>query len=97
MNTEVGNYYDISSSLVSCLGALVVFVFFVLMYKWAKKQKGAAMAFGMFVQMFLPDPNVEQTIEMVVESKKEAKGEQQHDESSTGSTKTDNVNQSPKN
>lgn len=45
--------------------------FFGLMYRWAKKQKGAALAFGMFVQMFLPDPKVQQTIECVAESKQE--------------------------
>lgn len=55
------------------------------------------MAFGMLVQMFLPDPKVEQTIEMVVESKKEDKGEQESDESSTRPNKPDNVNNFPLN
>ena len=47
--------------------------FFILMYRWARKQKGAALAFGMLVQMFLPDPKVQQTIECVSESKQEQK------------------------
>lgn len=33
--------------------------------KLAKKRKGIAFAFGVFVQMFTPDPMVEQTIKMV--------------------------------
>ncbi|GFD87984.1 hypothetical protein KUL152_02100 [Tenacibaculum sp. KUL152] len=40
------------------------------------------MAFGILVQMFLPDPKVEQTIEMVVESKKEVSGEREADNTS---------------
>ena len=47
---------------------VLVFVFSVL-YRWAKKQKGAALAVGLFIQMFLPDPKVQQTIECVAESK----------------------------
>ena len=59
--------------LFVCLGFAAVLVFFYLMYKWARKRKGAAMAFGMLVQMFLPDPKVQQTIEIVTESKQEQK------------------------
>jgi hypothetical protein len=33
--------------------------------KFARKRKGIAVAFGIFVQMFAPDPLVEQTIKMV--------------------------------
>ena len=46
---------------------------FVLMYRWARRQKGAALAIGMLVQMFLPDPQVQQTIECVTKSKQEEK------------------------
>ena len=60
-------------SLLVCFGFTVVLGFFCLMYRWARNQKGAAMAFGMLVQMFLPDSKVQQTIEIVVESKKEQK------------------------
>ena len=74
--------YAILVSLLVCLGTLLSLGFFALMYKWAKKQKGAAMAFGMLVQMFLPDPKVEQTIEMVVESKKEVSGDREADNTS---------------
>ncbi len=50
---------------------IALLAFFILMYHWARKQKGAAMAFGMLIQMFLPDPKVQQTIEHVTESKQE--------------------------
>lgn len=43
--------------------------YFVKMHRWAKKRKGIAIAFGLFAQMFLPDPKVEQTIEFVREAK----------------------------
>ena len=33
--------------------------------KFARKRKGIAIVFGIFVQMFVPDPLVEQTIKMV--------------------------------
>ena len=33
--------------------------------KLAKKRRGIAIAFGIFVQMFSPDPMIEQTIKMV--------------------------------
>lgn len=59
--------------LFVCLGFATVLGFFYLMYRWARKRKGAAMAFGMLVQMFLPDPKVQQTIEIVTESKQEQK------------------------
>ncbi|TDF41284.1 hypothetical protein EYS14_00005 [Alteromonadaceae bacterium M269] len=57
--------------LLVWLAAFCLFGLFLLMYSWARKQKGAAMAFGIFVQMFLPDPKAQQTIEFVAESKQE--------------------------
>mgnify|MGYP001108089144 CR=1 FL=1 len=57
--------------LIVWLVFVCLLAFFLLMYHWARKKKGAAMAFGMLVQMFLPDPKVQQTIEFVVESKQE--------------------------
>jgi hypothetical protein len=44
----------------------VIFAIFAcLLLKFAKKRKGIAFAFGVLVQMFAPDPMVEQTIKMV--------------------------------
>jgi hypothetical protein len=47
--------------------------------KFARKRKGIAVAFGIFVQLFTPDPLVEQTIKMVqvdkrIVTRKEKKG-----------------------
>ena len=44
--------------------------------KLAKKRKGIAFAFGVFVQMFSPDPMVEQTIKMVQIDKRVIKQKQ---------------------
>ncbi len=57
--------------LLVVLTILLLIGFFILMYRWARKQKGAAMAFGMLVQMFLPDPKAQQTIEHVIEAKQQ--------------------------
>ncbi len=35
------------------------------LFKLARKRKGIAFAFGVLVQMFIPDPQVEQTIKTV--------------------------------
>ena len=35
---------------------------------YAKKRKGLAVAFGILVQMVLPDPQVENTIKIVVQA-----------------------------
>jgi hypothetical protein len=58
----------------------LVFVLFCLkMTDWARKRKAGAIAFGLLVQMFLPDPKVQVTIESVVERKQEVKKQQQGD------------------
>jgi hypothetical protein len=50
------------------------FLFFALcakkLLKYAHKRKGIAVAFGVLVQMFLPDPQVEKTIETVIVAEK---------------------------
>jgi hypothetical protein len=55
--------------LYLALAPWLVFVVFAilanLLIKFAKKRRGIAIAFGIFVQMFMPDPRVEQTIQMV--------------------------------
>ena len=48
---------------------------FILMYKmvgWARKRKVAAVAAGVLVQMLLPDPNVEKTIQKFQQLAKDA-------------------------
>jgi hypothetical protein len=60
------------------LGPWIVFVVFAFIAKlligFAKKRRGIAVAFGVFVQMFSPDPFVERTIKaVVVEKRQESK------------------------
>ena len=60
--------------LVTWFGFSCLVCLFIRMHGWAKKKKGVAFALGVFVQMFLPDPKAQQTIEFVVEAKqKESK------------------------
>jgi len=51
------------------LAPWLVFIVLAIIACWliklARKRKGIAFAFGVFVQMFSPDPMVEQTIKMV--------------------------------
>jgi len=55
----------------------LVFVVLAVIACWllklARKRKGIALAFGVFVQMFTPDPMVEQTIKMVQVDKRVVK------------------------
>ncbi len=44
-----------------------------ILIKLAKKRRGIAIAFGVFVQMFSPDPLVENTIKMVQVEKRVVK------------------------
>jgi hypothetical protein len=63
--------------LYLALAPWLVFVVFAilanLLIKFAKKRRGIAIAFGIFVQMFIPDPKVEQTIKMVQVDKRVVK------------------------
>lgn len=72
------------TSVIMWLGFICLIFVFRTLYRWAKQQKGAAIAIGLFIQMFLPDPKAQQTIEYVVEAKKEVSGEEQKDESDVG-------------
>ena len=50
--------------------------------KLARKRKGIAFAFGVFVQMFTPDPLVEQTIKMVQVDKRVVKQKEKEKQTS---------------
>ncbi|VEL98353.1 hypothetical protein ALT761_03371 [Alteromonas sp. 76-1] len=75
---------DLFSDTLFALSVFVGFAFivgfFALMYLWARKQKGAAIVFGMLMQMILPDPKVQHTIEMVTEAKQEKSGQEDKSE-----------------
>jgi len=51
----------------------------IVLMKFAKKRRGIAIAFAVFVQMFSPDPLVEKTIAMVVSEKRAIKKQQEED------------------
>ncbi|MDP5030297.1 hypothetical protein [Paraglaciecola sp.] len=58
---------------------IIIFIFIWLCLKLvtlARERKGIALAFGIFTQMFLPDPKAQQTIEAIVQRKEEAKKQQ---------------------
>lgn len=56
---------------------LVVYIYLCTkMITWAKRRKTGAIAFGLFFQMVLPDPNAQSTIEAVVEHKHKVKKQQ---------------------
>ncbi len=50
--------------LAPWLAFIILAIIACWLLKLAKKRKGIAIAFGIFVQMFSPDPMVEQTIKM---------------------------------
>lgn len=52
----------------------VVFIVFWQLTKWAKQRKSGAYVFGALVQMLLPDPQINKTIE-VIEQQKSPKAE----------------------
>lgn len=58
---------------------LGVIYFCVKMTGWVKNRKAGAIAFGLFFQMILPDPNAQTTIEAVAERKQEVKKQQEGD------------------
>lgn len=58
----------------------LVFIWLCLkMIDWARHGKAGAIAFGLLVQIFLPDPKAQVTIESVVERKQEVKKQQEGD------------------
>ena len=53
-----------------------IFWLFAALTRWAKQRRHGAIALGILVQMFLPDPNVQKTMETVAEAKQEQKKQQ---------------------
>jgi hypothetical protein len=54
----------------------IVILIFIKLVSWAKQKKTGALALGIFIQMFTPDPYAERTIKVVQEDKKETKKQQ---------------------
>ncbi len=76
METLQDNYMPLNL----CLLFIGIIRFFLFMYRAAKKQKGVALAFGMLIKMFIPDPKIEQKIECVSEYYQEKKDEDSENE-----------------
>ncbi|MFT2092948.1 hypothetical protein [Paraglaciecola sp. 2405UD69-4] len=64
---------NLFNEFVPWLLFLVFILFFLKMITWARNRKAAAIAFGLLVQMYLPDPKAQITIEAVAERKQEVK------------------------
>ncbi len=63
--------------LATWLVFIVLAIFACWLVKLARSRKGIAVAFGIFVQMFSPDPMFEQTIKMVQVDKRVVKQKEQ--------------------
>jgi hypothetical protein len=74
---------NIVIEIITLIMPWFVFLVFVLlcmkMTDWARKRKVGAIAFGLLVQILLPDPKAQVTIESVVERKQEVKKQQEGD------------------
>jgi hypothetical protein len=63
--------YEILYALLPWICLLAVLGLFNKLVSWARKRKGAAIAVGLLVQMFIPDPKVQETIQLVVKQKQQ--------------------------
>lgn len=70
------DYIQVLYVLLLLLGLIVIGGFAVKLTKWVKQRKAEAVIFGAAVQMFLPDPYAQSTIEMVQEEKQEQQKKQ---------------------
>lgn len=75
------NSFYTNTQILIWLGFLILIWLFRVLCNLAKKQKGVALAAGLLMQMFLPDPKVQHTIEFIAE-KKEQSGKAQPDKKS---------------
>lgn len=63
-------------ALLPWLGFIGFILFCIKMTSWARKRRSTAIAFGLALQMFLPDPRAQKSIESVIEVKQEVKKQQ---------------------
>lgn len=71
------------NNLIMILAVVMPWMFFVLfillcakLVSWARQRRTSAITFGVLVQMFIPDPKAQITIEAVAERKQEVKKQQ---------------------
>lgn len=70
---ELDKLFEIYQPWIAFLGIIFTFT---RIYQWARNQKTGALIIGLLVQMILPDPKVEQTIEIIQQEKPENKQSQ---------------------
>ncbi|MBA6253273.1 MULTISPECIES: hypothetical protein [unclassified Colwellia] len=71
--------YDLYLALAPWFVFAVLSVLAIILMKLAKKRRGIAIAFAVFVQMFSAEPFVEKAIAMVVSEKRVIKKQQEED------------------
>lgn len=84
LKIEKGIFMDIYSSIFIMLSPWLIFILLALVAKFliksAKRRCRTAVAFAAFSQMLLPDPQIEKTIEMIVEIKRSVKVTEEDEE-----------------
>ncbi len=71
------NYYQVLLALLPWCVFIAMAILAKTLLRLAKKRKNIAMAFGVLVQMLLPDPQVQKTIETIVVQKRKVDGSEQ--------------------
>ena len=84
----MSNVYTLFQVILPWLLFMAFILICLKMIDWARHRKAGAIAFGLLVQMFLPDPRAQVTIEMVVERKQEVKKQQDADKRSIDDNQT---------
>jgi len=77
LREKMNNLYTLFQAFLPWLLFIALVLLCINMIRWAKKRKMGAIAFGLLVQILIPDPKAQITIEAVVERKQEVKKQQQ--------------------
>lgn len=75
----MNNLFEFIKAVMPWFVLLIFILLSFQMIDWARHRKAGAIAFGLFVQIFLPDPKAQITIEAIVERKQEVKKQQAGD------------------
>ena len=71
---------DVLMLIMAVVWPWLLFVVFILLciklVSWARQRRTSAIAFGVVVQMFIPDPKAQITIEAIAERKQQVKKQQ---------------------
>jgi len=77
----MGSYIELWLVLLPWFAFILIALIAKKLMEWAKTRRGAAVVFGVLVQMLLPDPQVEKTIETVmVKKRQENKSDEQSED-----------------